>query len=215
SNCMAFAAHHFQLTLSTSFLQALIFNTFIEGATLLSSIPFSLENSFQMGQYMDVLLFSLTKAPSPLSCRNFTCNKFIWWSKQTRPYRTSLPLSCPVCGPLWCWDQPVWSASVGEGSWSVACENPRCSLDGKGVQFIQCGALSGVQPEGSHFITAKKRPSGWMVVMLLDEEIMWFKFLFIFACQLIYFHIAPAARETQSNVTCNDSFLTGDHMNSF
>ncbi|KIK73539.1 hypothetical protein PAXRUDRAFT_20744 [Paxillus rubicundulus Ve08.2h10] len=33
-------------TLSTSFLQALIFNTFIEGATLPSSIPFSLKNSF-------------------------------------------------------------------------------------------------------------------------------------------------------------------------
>ncbi|KIK73820.1 hypothetical protein PAXRUDRAFT_177418, partial [Paxillus rubicundulus Ve08.2h10] len=45
-NCMAFAAHHFQSILSTGFLQALIFNTFIEGATLPSSIPFSLENSF-------------------------------------------------------------------------------------------------------------------------------------------------------------------------
>ncbi|KIK76242.1 hypothetical protein PAXRUDRAFT_170511, partial [Paxillus rubicundulus Ve08.2h10] len=50
--------------------------------------------------------------------------KFIWWSKQTRPYRTSLPLSCPVCGALWCWDWPVWSGSAGEGLWSVACENP-------------------------------------------------------------------------------------------
>ncbi|KIK73078.1 hypothetical protein PAXRUDRAFT_179314, partial [Paxillus rubicundulus Ve08.2h10] len=123
-NCVAFAAHRFQSTLSTSFLQALIFNTFIEGATLPSSIPFSLENSFQMGQHMDVLLFSLTKAPSPLSCGNFTCDKFIWWSKQTRPYGTSFPLSCPVCGALRSWDWPVWSGSVGEGSWSVACKNP-------------------------------------------------------------------------------------------
>ncbi|KIK79148.1 hypothetical protein PAXRUDRAFT_162083, partial [Paxillus rubicundulus Ve08.2h10] len=172
-NCVAFAAHCFQSTLSTSFLQALIFNTFIEGTTLPSSIPFSLENSFQMGQHTDMLLFSLTKAPSPLSHGNFTCNKFIWWSKQTRPYRTSLPLSCPVCRALWCWDWLVWSGSVGEGLWSVACENPQCSLDGKGVQFAQCSALSRVQPEGSCFITAKKkRPSGWMAVTLLDEEIM-------------------------------------------
>ncbi|KIK75516.1 hypothetical protein PAXRUDRAFT_172614, partial [Paxillus rubicundulus Ve08.2h10] len=76
------------------FLQVLIFNTFIEGMTLPSSIPFSLENSFHMGQHMDMLLFPLSKASSPLSCRNFTCDKFIWWSKQTRPYGTSLPLSC-------------------------------------------------------------------------------------------------------------------------
>ncbi|KIK78903.1 hypothetical protein PAXRUDRAFT_162779, partial [Paxillus rubicundulus Ve08.2h10] len=162
-NCVAFTAHCFQSTLSTRFLQVLIFNTFIEGTTLPSSIPFSLENSFQMGQHMDVLLFSLTKAPSPLSCGNFTCNKFIRWSKQTRPYGTSLPLFCPVCRVLRSWDQLVWSGSVREGSWSVACGNPRCSLDGKGVGFAQHGALSGVQPEGSHFITAKKkRPSGWM-----------------------------------------------------
>ncbi|KIK72859.1 hypothetical protein PAXRUDRAFT_60025, partial [Paxillus rubicundulus Ve08.2h10] len=57
-NCVAFMVHRFQLTLSTSFLQALIFNTFIKGATLPSSIPFSLKNSFQIGQHMDVLLFS-------------------------------------------------------------------------------------------------------------------------------------------------------------
>ncbi|KIK73821.1 hypothetical protein PAXRUDRAFT_65920, partial [Paxillus rubicundulus Ve08.2h10] len=57
-----------------------------------------------MGQHTDVLLFSLTKASSPLSHRNFTCDKFIWWSKQTRPYGTSLPLSCPICGALQCWD---------------------------------------------------------------------------------------------------------------
>ncbi|KIK75222.1 hypothetical protein PAXRUDRAFT_173439, partial [Paxillus rubicundulus Ve08.2h10] len=49
SNCVAFVAPHFQSSLSSSFLQALLCKTFIESATLPSSMPFALENSFHIG----------------------------------------------------------------------------------------------------------------------------------------------------------------------
>ncbi|KIK74718.1 hypothetical protein PAXRUDRAFT_174868 [Paxillus rubicundulus Ve08.2h10] len=173
SDCVAFAAPHFQSSLSSSFVQALLCKTFIEGATLPSSMPFALENSFHIGQHSDVLLFSLTKASSNSPCGKFICNKFYWWNKQTRPYGTCLPLCCPVCGALWCWDRLVWSGLIGEGLWSVGCANPHCSLGENGAQLVPRGMISGVQPRGSRFITPKKkRQSGWMVVTLLYEEIL-------------------------------------------
>ncbi|KIK79185.1 hypothetical protein PAXRUDRAFT_161970, partial [Paxillus rubicundulus Ve08.2h10] len=133
SNCVALTAPHLQSYLSSSFLQALLCKTFIEGATLPSSMPFALENSFCIGQHSNVLLFLLTKASSESPCRKFVCSKFFWWNKQTRPYGTCLPLCCPICGALHCWDRPVWSGLIGEGSWSVGCANPHCGLGKNGA----------------------------------------------------------------------------------
>ncbi|KIK72140.1 hypothetical protein PAXRUDRAFT_181266, partial [Paxillus rubicundulus Ve08.2h10] len=104
SNCMAFVAPHFQSSLSSSLLQALLCKTFIEGATLSSSMPFALENYCCIGQHSDVLLLLLTEASSNSPCGKFICDKFFWWNKQTRHYGTCLPLCCPVCGALHCWD---------------------------------------------------------------------------------------------------------------
>ncbi|KIK75951.1 hypothetical protein PAXRUDRAFT_171213, partial [Paxillus rubicundulus Ve08.2h10] len=104
SNCVAFVAPHLQSSLSSSFLQALLCKTFIKGATLPSSMPFALENSFHIDQHSDVLLFSLTEASSDSPHGKVVCDKFFWWNKQTRPYGTCLPLCCPVCGALRCWD---------------------------------------------------------------------------------------------------------------
>ncbi|KIK72301.1 hypothetical protein PAXRUDRAFT_180942, partial [Paxillus rubicundulus Ve08.2h10] len=67
---------HFQSSLSSSFLQALLCKTFIEGATLPSSMPFAPENSFRIGQHSDMLLFSLTKASSDSPRGKFICDKF-------------------------------------------------------------------------------------------------------------------------------------------
>ncbi|KIK77309.1 hypothetical protein PAXRUDRAFT_167299, partial [Paxillus rubicundulus Ve08.2h10] len=81
SNCMAFMVPHFQSSLSSIFLQALLCKTFIEGTTLPSSTPFALENSFHIGQHSDMLLFLLTEASSALLCGKFICDKFFWWNK--------------------------------------------------------------------------------------------------------------------------------------
>ncbi|KIK78531.1 hypothetical protein PAXRUDRAFT_163759 [Paxillus rubicundulus Ve08.2h10] len=133
SNCVAFMALHFQSCLSLNFLQVLLFKMFIEGNTLPSSMPFALKNSFHIVQHTDMLLLSLTEASSPSLHAKVMCNMFLWWNKQTRPYGTSLPLCFPVCGALQCWDQPVWSGLTREGSWSIWCANPHCSLDKNGA----------------------------------------------------------------------------------
>ncbi|KIK76611.1 hypothetical protein PAXRUDRAFT_169372 [Paxillus rubicundulus Ve08.2h10] len=68
SNFVAFVAPHFQSSLSSSFVQALLCKTFIKGTNLPSSMPFALENSFCIGQHSNVLLSSLPEAFSNTPC---------------------------------------------------------------------------------------------------------------------------------------------------
>ncbi|KAF9230158.1 hypothetical protein BU15DRAFT_69437 [Melanogaster broomeanus] len=170
SYCVAFTALHFQTTIASIFLQALAFQTFVENFALPKSISTALENSFRMGQHSDVILLTLSP-PTASTPSKMLCEKYVWWNMNSKPYGTSLPLACVVCGAVRPWNEAVWTGYRGKSSWSVSCGNEHCGLQENGVRVHPHGTVVGSRPVNMRYITPRrKRQHGWVAVTMFKED---------------------------------------------
>ncbi|KIJ12242.1 hypothetical protein PAXINDRAFT_14866 [Paxillus involutus ATCC 200175] len=115
SHCLAFTALRFQSAFASIFMEVLAFQAFIESIPLSACLSITLQNSFHIGKHTNLLLFTLSSPSPPTSLAKIKCEKYLWWNTQSRPYGTSLPLSCPVCGVVHAWKTPVWGGKVNKG----------------------------------------------------------------------------------------------------
>ncbi|KAL4075160.1 hypothetical protein V8B97DRAFT_2022192 [Scleroderma yunnanense] len=128
-------------SLALIFLMVLCWSKLIQLINFTLSLLYALQTNPELGSHTNVFHFSIDYL-SGLSQTHLRCHKYIWWNV----------------------------ASM-DGSWAVECENLKCSMDKDNHQVVSSAKLSKHKPQHPTFITPRKKLQGWMVEVVLNQEI--------------------------------------------
>ncbi|KIM50284.1 hypothetical protein SCLCIDRAFT_922017 [Scleroderma citrinum Foug A] len=162
-NCIAFVTPRFQAPLANIFLLTLFRSKIIQSIDFSSSFPRALERDSELGAHTDIMHFSFDRSSPPIT--SMTCDKYVWWNANTRPYGHDIPFLCPACASVRPWGRTVKK----EGSWIIQCSNPDCGLNADKSRFRPRATVSGEKSGDVTFITpTNKRTSGWFSFRVVD-----------------------------------------------
>ena len=154
-NCIAFVTPRFQTPLANIFLLTLFRSKIIQSIDFPASFPHALERDSELGPHTDIMHFYFDRSSPPIA--SMTCDKYVWWNANIRPYGHNIPFLCPTCASV----QP-WAATTKEGTtWNIQCSNPDCGLDADKSRFQPRAKISGEKPADVTFVTpTNKRING-------------------------------------------------------
>ena len=165
-DCIAFVTPCFQAPLANIFLLTLFRSKIIQLIAFSASLPHALERDPELGAHTDILHFSFNRSLPPIV--SVTCNKYVWWNSNMRPYGSDIPFLCPTCTSV----RPWGEITKEEKTWSIQCSNPACGLSADKSQLQPRGEISMEKPANFAFVTpTKKRASGWIRFRVIDVKI--------------------------------------------
>ena len=162
-DCIAFITPRFQAPLANIFLHTLFRSNIIELFDIASSLPNALKRDSELGMHTDIMHFSFDHSSPPIT--SMTCDKYVWWNANIRPYGHNVPFLCPTCASVRPWGK---TAKV-EGGWVVQCSNPNCGLNANKSRLRPTATVSGEKAANAIFITPKKRADGWFLFRVADK----------------------------------------------
>ncbi|KIM50703.1 hypothetical protein SCLCIDRAFT_12301 [Scleroderma citrinum Foug A] len=165
-NCIAFVMLRFQTPLANIFLLSLFRSRIIQSINFPDSFPHALEQDSELGAHTDIMHFYFDRSSPPNI--SMTCDKYVWWNANMRPYGHNLPLLCPMCTSIRPWAK---IANEGPNSWNMQCSNSDCGLNADGSQLQPRAKLSGEKPANVTFVMpTNKRTNGWFSVRVADVQ---------------------------------------------